>query len=93
MTITPTARPLSSAINSATGRPWICITSEAHECAADGLATCVVGAYPCCDNGAVAEITAQVREQERRRRWEAENADLLRREALAEQAWERRANR
>lgn len=69
-------------------RPWTCQTPAVHKC--DGHVTGKVGAYPVCHQGAGAEIDRRHAEYDRQERWEAENADLIAREAVWEQAMERR---
>jgi hypothetical protein len=76
------------AINPNTGAPWRCITREQHVCA--GPVIGAVGAVPCCANGVVVEATAVERERVRIAKWAEDNADLLRREAEAEQRFEGR---
>lgn len=82
----PTTRPLSSPINPGTGAPWRCATHEPHTCTE--AASVVVGAYPCCDAGATAEIATQVADRARRDRWAAAHAAELEAEARAEMALE-----
>ena len=91
MTIDPRdeIRPLSSETNSL-GQPWRCATLYEHEC--DGVTVGAVGPIPICAAGAAVERASRVQDRERIRRFEIENADLLRREAEAENAYERMAN-
>ena len=73
------------------GEPWTCATLVAHECT--GPVVGAIGAYPVCANGVEAERASRVADRARMEKWAAENADMLRAEAEAEQAYERMANR
>lgn len=65
-----------------------CITFASHACT--GTATQVVGAYPCCDAGAVAEREERARDKARLERYMQKHADEIAAEMAWEQALERR---
>lgn len=69
-------------------QPWRCITLQPHSCSGEVVGA--VGSIPVCASGVDAEQSYRRVEARRQAIWENENADLLAREAAAEQAFERR---